>query len=67
MKGYKTWVGIIVAILGALGISDILGAENIEGILNAILQVIGFALAMYGNYKAHQEIKVLGALRGPRH
>jgi hypothetical protein len=59
MTGYKTWTGILIAILGALGVSSVVGEDNLTGIIDALLQVIGFALAMWGNYKAHKTIAEL--------
>ena len=57
LEGKKTWIGLIVAFAGALGIGDIIGVDNIEGIINTLIALIGFVYAAYGNWKAHQKIK----------
>lgn len=59
LEGYKTWAGIIISILGTLGIGNIIGSENLSGIINGIVSLIGFVLAAYGNYKSHQKINNL--------
>lgn len=63
MKGYKTWAGIALAILGALGWGDLVSAEQIASLINAVTEILGLVLTVYGNYKAHQEIKTLGGYR----
>lgn len=51
MKGKKTYTGIIIALIGALGFSDYVSAPEITKIVDIILQLIGFALAIYGRAK----------------
>lgn len=59
MQGYKTWTGLIITVLGALGIGNLFGSENVAAIVDTVAQLVGLILAAYGNYKAHQKIKEL--------
>lgn len=62
MEGYKTYAGIIITILGAIGIADKLGGtEQLSSLVDGIFQVIGIVLAIYGNIKSHQKIETLGS------
>jgi len=59
MNGYKTWVGLIITVLGMLGLGDLVNNEQLTTLINAILQIVGIVIAVYGNYKAHQKIAEL--------
>lgn len=61
MSGSRTWTGIALAIAGTLGLGKIFGSENLQGIVDTGLQLVGFIVAAYGNYKAHQKIAQLSA------
>ena len=63
MQGYKTYVGLIIIFLGWLGIGDIVSEEQVSEFLNLAVQLVGIVLAVYGNYKAHREIKAVGGYR----
>lgn len=59
LDGKKTWIGLLITILGFFGVGEMFGNENISKLLDLIFQTIGIAYAMYGNYKAHEKIAVL--------
>ena len=52
MKGYKTYTGLVIALLGYLGVSQYFGAENSAQFADNIVQLAGLILAAYGRYKA---------------
>lgn len=63
MQGYKTWTGLIIAFLGLFGWGDLISEEQTGELINLVTQFIGLILAIYGNYKAHREIKAMGGYR----
>ena len=52
MKGYKTYTGIAVTLLGAFGIFSYVSESDLTTTLNTIMTIIGAGLASYGRYKA---------------
>jgi hypothetical protein len=63
MNGYKTYIGIILAFLSLIGYGDLINEEQIGNLVDIVTGFIGIALTVYGNYKAHKEIKALGGYR----
>jgi len=63
MQGYKTYTGLLLAFLGILGWGDVISSDQVANFANAWSQLLGIILAVYGNYKAHREIKALGGYR----
>lgn len=61
LQGYKTWIGLVLTILGAVGIFGKIGItqEEVSQIIDVAMQLAGLVLASYGNFKAHQKIKEL--------
>lgn len=60
MDGYKTWTGLIVTLLGYAGVAQYFGGqEGAMKFIDALVQLVGMIIAVYGNYKAHQKIKKL--------
>lgn len=61
LQGYKTWIGLVLTILGAVGIFEKLGVtkEEVSQIIDTVMQLVGLVLASYGNYKSHQKISEL--------
>jgi len=61
LQGYRTWIGLVLTILGAVGIFKKIGVtqEEVAQIVDAVIQLAGLVLAAYGNYKSHQKIKEL--------
>ena len=60
MQGYKTWIGILVTVLGLIGFGDIVSADQLADVIDAVLKIVGIAVTVYGNIKAHSQIKMLG-------
>lgn len=61
MEGYKTITGIVITVLGMIGISEKLGGpEKLTQFFDVGFQLFGVVMAMYGSWKAHKKIAVLG-------
>lgn len=63
LQGSRTWLGILLTVLGLLGWGDLVSSDQVAELTNGITQLVGIALAVFGNYKAHREIKSLGGYR----
>lgn len=59
MEGYKTWTGILITILGMFGVGYLVNADQLGSVINAVVQIVGVVVTVYGNYKAHQKISEL--------
>lgn len=63
MQGSRTWAGLIIIIFGWVGLSDIVTEGQVSTIIDIVMQLVGMAIAIYGNYRSHREIKALGGYR----
>ena len=63
MQGYKTLTGLLLTFLGFLGWGDLISSDQVAEITNAVTQLVGIVLAIYGNYRSHRELKALGGYR----
>jgi hypothetical protein len=53
LSGYKTYLGILVAFLGVVGVANFFGGQvEFNEFINKLVEVLGLALAAYGRYKA---------------
>ena len=52
LEGKKTYIGIVVALAGASGLSRFVSEGDLTTTLNTILELLGLAIATYGRYKA---------------
>ena len=52
LDGKKTYIGIIVALVGALGLFKYVSEGNLTTTLNTLAEIAGLLLAAYGRYKA---------------
>jgi hypothetical protein len=52
LNGYKTYIGIAIWVLGALGLGSLITEPELAKTVNSILEVIGTCVAVYGRYKA---------------
>lgn len=59
LEGKKTWIGLIVMVLGMVGVGYLINAEQIAELIDAVLKIVGIVIAVYGNYKAHEKIASL--------
>ena len=61
LQGYKTWIGLVITILGMTGVANLVTTDQMSQLADLILQIAGLVVAVYGNYKAHQKISDLEA------
>jgi cadmium resistance protein CadD (predicted permease) len=59
LQGYKTWIGLALTLLGFTGAYKYVTQEQVAQMLALISQVIGLAIAVYGNYDAHRRLNEL--------
>jgi len=52
MEGIKTFVGILIALLGALGLGEIISNDEAMIVVDSVAQFVGLAIAVYGRIKA---------------
>lgn len=52
LSGKKTYIGLIVALAGALGVFKYFSEGNLTITLNTIAEIAGLLFAAYGRYKA---------------
>ncbi len=52
LEGYKTFVGIGIALLGALGLGELISEDEAMVAVDLIAQLAGLAIAVYGRIKA---------------
>jgi len=52
LEGRKTYIGITISLLGLLGLGSLVTGGELESALDAVLQIVGLAVAVYGRYKA---------------
>lgn len=52
MEGIKTFVGILISLLGALRLGEIISNDEAMIILDSFMQFAGLAIAVYGRIKA---------------
>ena len=52
LQGYKTFIGIGIALLGALGLGEIISSDEAMGAVDLVAQLVGLVIAVYGRIKA---------------
>ena len=52
LQGYKTWIGLALTLLGLTGVYKYVTQDQIAQLLDLASQIIGLAVAIYGNYDA---------------
>ena len=59
MQGYRTWIGLGITFIGALGLLDKIGMTDAEAgqLADVAMQLVGLLLAAYGNYQAHKRLE----------
>lgn len=55
LNGKKTYIGLIVAFIGVLGISQYITETETAELLNKIFEVAGLIIAIYGRIVAQPE------------
>ena len=59
LEGRKTWLGIILIVLGWLGWGDLISSEQLGQVFDLTTQLIGIVMSVYGNYHSHKKIDSL--------
>jgi len=59
MNGYKTYIGIIVTIVGATGLAKYITPEQLTTILNNVFEIVGIVVTIVG--AIHKDIKISNA------
>lgn len=52
MEGLKTFIGILISLLGALGFGELISNAEAMIMLDSFAQFAGLAIAVYGRIKA---------------
>ena len=52
LQGKKTYIGLIIALAGALGVFKYVSEGDLTTFLNVGAELIGLGVAAYGRYKA---------------
>ena len=52
MEGIKTFIGILISLLGALGLGEIISQGEAGVLVDSFAQFLGLAIAVYGRIKA---------------
>ncbi|EKE25552.1 MAG: hypothetical protein ACD_5C00121G0002 [uncultured bacterium] len=58
-QGYKTWIGLVLTVLGTAGVFEKTGVsqEEVSQIIDVLVQLSGLVITAYGNYDAHKRLK----------
>lgn len=59
LQGYKTWIGLILTLLGFTGMYKYVTQDQVAQMLDLASQIIGLGIAIYGNYEVHKRLKEL--------
>lgn len=57
LNGYKTYLGLVVALLGVAGLGDIVSEQELSQVIDSIISIVGLAIATYGRYDAGRRMK----------
>jgi hypothetical protein len=56
LQGYKTWLGLLITVIGVTGISKYVTGDQIAQVADAAEKIVGIALAIYGNFQVHKRL-----------
>ena len=59
LEGKKTWIGLIITVIGMTGASQYVTGDQLADILDKFFSIAGIVMAVYGNWHAHQKIETL--------
>lgn len=62
LENKKTWIGLIIAVVGMLGLPSWISGTELTEALNQLFQFVGSLVAIYGNYDAHKRLKAKPAI-----
>lgn len=57
INGYKTYIGVLVTIIGTLGLSKYFTSEQLSVILNGVFEIIGILLTIIGAMHKDEKIQ----------
>lgn len=63
LDGKRTWIGLAVTIIGATGLSKYVAPDQAAALFDALFQVVGIIIAIWGNQKAQKKIIELKEVR----
>lgn len=63
LDGKRTWIGLAVTIIGATGLSKYVAPDQATALFDALFQVVGIIIAIWGNQKAQKKIIELKEVR----
>lgn len=52
MKGYRTYFGLIIALLGIVGLGDVITLDQLNQSIDLAIALSGIIYAAYGRFKA---------------
>ena len=52
LEGKKTYLGLAIALLGALGLGGLISEGEANQVVNLVIELVGLVLAIYGRIKA---------------
>ena len=56
LDGKKTWIGLLLIALGYFGWGDLISADKLGQTFDLVTQLVGLAVSVYGNWKAHKKL-----------
>ena len=58
LEGKKTYIGLALALFGALGGSNLISEGELAQLLDSIFEVVGILFAAYGRYVTKKELYI---------
>lgn len=56
MNNYKTYSGIVIALIGVFGLADVFPQIEVEKFVEFAVAIIGLGVAWYGRWHAQQRL-----------
>lgn len=54
LEGKKTYIGLVIIVLGWLGIGGIISESDVTIVVDNIIQLVGIVIAVYGRYMTNK-------------
>jgi len=55
LEGKKTYIGLLVTVIGMTGLSAYVAPEESEALFKALFEIVGICVAIYGRFVARTE------------
>ncbi len=52
LEGKKTYLGLLIALLGVVGLGDFLSEAEASATWDSVAQIVGLVIALYGRFVA---------------